>query len=70
MQMAYCGRLGENSRDLVGYLQAVPGMPPLPRGANPATWMLVVTGGCEAATSTVAAAAADFPALYQVRPSA
>lgn len=38
MQMTYCGRMGEESCDLIAYLQAVPGVTPIKPGANPATW--------------------------------
>ncbi len=37
-QMTYCGRLGQESSELIAYLQAVPGVPPIQPGANPATW--------------------------------
>ena len=38
VQMTYCGRLGEESSELITYLQAVPGVTPIQPGANPATW--------------------------------
>ena len=38
VQMTYCGRLGEESSELIAYLQAVPGVAPIQPGANPATW--------------------------------
>ncbi len=37
-QMTYCGRLGQESSELIAYLQAVQGVPPIQPGANPATW--------------------------------
>lgn len=37
-QMTYCGRMGEESCELIAYLQAVPGVTPIKPGANPATW--------------------------------
>ena len=60
--MTYCGRLGEESCDLIAYLQAVPGVTPISPGANPATWMLEVS-----VAGTVTAAPADFPEVYKVR---
>lgn len=37
------GHLGERSRDLIAYYEAVPGVQRAPEGLNPATWMLEVT---------------------------
>ncbi len=64
--MTYCGRLGVESSELIAYLTAVPGVTPIAPGANPATWMLEVTGGAMA--TTVSSADADFPELYKVCP--
>jgi hypothetical protein len=41
----YYGSLGEHASHLVDYLGSCPNVAPLPQGANPATWMLEVTGG-------------------------
>lgn len=60
----YCGELGEHSSSLVAYLSAVEGTQPLPAGANPATWMLQVTGGSMAAGGDAAASAERFAAAY------
>ncbi|CAL8462536.1 g2069 [Coccomyxa elongata] len=39
----YVGHLGVHSVDLVRYFQTIPGVPPLGKGINPATWMLEVS---------------------------
>ena len=39
----YAGRTGRDSAELVSYFEAVPGVPALQPGMNPATWMLEVT---------------------------
>ncbi|CAH0480449.1 unnamed protein product [Peronospora belbahrii] len=43
-ETVFVGDLGEKSCKLVEYLEAIPGTPPLPKGYNPATWMLEVIG--------------------------
>ncbi|OWY98980.1 ABC transporter, partial [Phytophthora megakarya] len=43
-ESVFVGELGEKSRNLVNYLEAIPGTPLLPEGQNPATWMLEVIG--------------------------
>ncbi|KAL0029477.1 hypothetical protein WJX77_010449 [Trebouxia sp. C0004] len=42
-QTIYAGHLGKNSKDLINYYEAIPGVQPIPDGLNPATWMLEVT---------------------------
>ncbi|KAL2643201.1 hypothetical protein R1flu_010788 [Riccia fluitans] len=42
-QVSYAGPLGSESRDLVRYFQAIPGIEPISEGYNPATWMLEIT---------------------------
>jgi hypothetical protein len=39
----YAGPLGKQSRDLVAYFQAIPGVPAIKGAINPATWMLEVS---------------------------
>ena len=39
----YAGPTGRDSAELVSYFEAVPGVPALQPGMNPATWMLEVT---------------------------
>ncbi len=46
--MTYCGRLGEESSELIAYLQAVPGVAPIHPGANPATWCAALRLTCSA----------------------
>ncbi|XP_071718388.1 ABC transporter G family member 29-like [Rutidosis leptorrhynchoides] len=42
-EVIYSGPLGLNSEKLVDYLEAIPGVPRILDGQNPATWMLEVT---------------------------
>lgn len=42
-QIIYSGPLGRNSHKVVEYFEAVPGIPKIKEGCNPATWMLDVT---------------------------
>ena len=65
MQLIYFGSLGQESCDLIRYLEAVPGVPRIQPGENPATWMLEVTGGASI-TGSSKAAAQDFAELYKV----
>ena len=57
----YFGPIGARSAALVAHLTSLPGTPPLPRGFNPASWMLDVlagtdsSGGAEAVTSRAGA---------------
>ncbi|XP_020113539.1 ABC transporter G family member 51 [Ananas comosus] len=47
-RVIYGGLLGVNSQNLIDYFQAIPGVPAIPDGYNPATWMLEVsTQACE-----------------------
>lgn len=39
----YAGPLGKDSSDLVAYFSAIPNVPPIATGINPATWMLEVS---------------------------
>ena len=39
----YAGPTGHDSAQLLSYFEAVPGVPPLQPGMNPATWMLEIT---------------------------
>jgi ABC-type multidrug transport system ATPase subunit/ABC-type multidrug transport system permease subunit len=43
-RMVYFGELGEQSRELINYFQAAPGVKPIEPGYNPATWMLECIG--------------------------
>jgi len=51
----YFGPLGKNGSSLVNYLEGCDGVRPLPRGTNPADWMLEVVGEAgKAASGTTA----------------
>ena len=55
----YFGPLGNESTHLVDYFEAIPGVPRLQAGINPATWMLECsTPGAEEAIG------ADFAQVY------
>ena len=56
----YHGHLGKRSHRLIEYFKAVPGMPDLQEGLNPATWMLQVsTPGMESTLGV------DFAEIYR-----
>ena len=56
----YHGNLGERSHRLIEYFKAVPGVPDLQEGLNPATWMLQVsTPGMESTLGV------NFAEIYQ-----
>lgn len=42
-QVIYGGKLGEKSQTMIDYFQRIPGIPPIPNGYNPATWMLEIS---------------------------
>ncbi|KAI8569212.1 hypothetical protein RHMOL_Rhmol02G0261700 [Rhododendron molle] len=42
-QVIYTGPLGRQSRELIEYFEAVPGVPKIKDGYNPATWMLEIS---------------------------
>ncbi|KAM7522495.1 hypothetical protein LguiA_012397 [Lonicera macranthoides] len=42
-QVTYAGPLGRHSHKLVEYFEAIPGVPKIKEGYNPATWMLEVS---------------------------
>ncbi|CAI7919221.1 unnamed protein product [Closterium sp. NIES-54] len=42
-EVIYMGPLGVDSRLMIDYFQAIPGVPPIPAGYNPATWMLDIS---------------------------
>lgn len=62
-QVIYAGPLGRHSRHLVEYFQAVPGVPKIKDGFNPATWMLDVTS-----PSSELRLGVDFAQLYNDSP--
>ncbi|KAF5747819.1 pleiotropic drug resistance protein 2-like [Tripterygium wilfordii] len=58
-QVIYAGPLGRRSHKLVEYFEAVPGVPKIKEGYNPATWMLDVT-----ATSVEGQLNVDFAEIF------
>ncbi|CAN6438730.1 unnamed protein product [Victoria cruziana] len=58
-QVIYAGSLGHHSHKLVKYFEAIPGVPSITDGYNPATWMLDVT-----ATSVESQLGVDFAEFY------
>ncbi|XP_010273227.1 PREDICTED: ABC transporter G family member 39-like [Nelumbo nucifera] len=42
-QVIYAGPLGKQSQELINYFEEIDGVPKIPPGYNPATWMLEVT---------------------------
>ncbi|KAF8009455.1 hypothetical protein BT93_J0445 [Corymbia citriodora subsp. variegata] len=58
-QVIYAGPLGERSYKLVEYFEAVPDVPKIKEGYNPATWMLDVS-----ATSVETQLDVDFAEIY------
>ncbi|XP_059626494.1 ABC transporter G family member 31-like [Cornus florida] len=42
-QIIYGGKLGEKSQTLINYFQGINGIPPIPGGYNPATWMIEIS---------------------------
>jgi ABC-type multidrug transport system ATPase subunit len=64
-EVVYFGELGEHSKILVDYMEAVPGTKPCPTGYNPATWMLEVIGAGTGAGGDEAKKQVDFAAVYR-----
>ncbi|GFZ20341.1 pleiotropic drug resistance 6 [Actinidia rufa] len=58
-QVIYAGPLGRQSHKLVEYFEAIPGVPKIKEGINPATWMLDVS-----ATAVEAQLDVDFAEIY------
>ncbi|GFY93424.1 pleiotropic drug resistance 6 [Actinidia rufa] len=58
-QVIYAGTLGRQSHNLIEYFEAVPGVPKIKEGYNPATWMLEVS-----APSIEAQLNVDFTEIY------
>ncbi|CAO2839377.1 unnamed protein product [Amaranthus hypochondriacus] len=42
-QVIYAGPLGQHSQELIEYFEAIPGVPRIKDGYNPATWMLEIS---------------------------
>jgi ABC-type multidrug transport system ATPase subunit/ABC-type multidrug transport system permease subunit len=45
--MVYCGPVGQRGKNVVKYLESIPGTPKHPRRMNPASWMLDVLAGTD-----------------------
>ncbi|WVZ66097.1 hypothetical protein U9M48_015371 [Paspalum notatum var. saurae] len=58
-RVIYAGQLGVQSRILVEYFEAIPGVPKITEGYNPATWMLEVSSPLAEARMNV-----DFAEIY------
>jgi len=58
-QVIYAGPLGRHSHKLVEYFEAIPGVPTIKEGYNPATWMLDVTS-----TAVEGQLDVDFAEIY------
>lgn len=62
-QVIYAGPLGRHSHKLIEYYEAIPGVPKIRDGYNPATWMLEVTAPPVESQLNV-----DFAVLYANSP--
>ncbi|KAK4279543.1 hypothetical protein QN277_011310 [Acacia crassicarpa] len=58
-QVIYTGPLGRNSQNLIDYFEAIPSVPKIKDGINPATWMLEITS-----TEAESQLGVDFAELY------
>ncbi|XP_024019277.1 pleiotropic drug resistance protein 2 [Morus notabilis] len=58
-QVIYAGELGRHSDKLVEYFEAIPGVPKIKEGYNPATWMLEVSS-----TAVESQLNVDFAEIY------
>ncbi|KAK9939889.1 hypothetical protein M0R45_016569 [Rubus argutus] len=58
-QVIYAGPLGRQSHKLVEYFEAIPGVPKIKEGYNPATWMLEVSSAAVEAQNNI-----DFAEIY------
>ncbi|KAJ7981129.1 Pleiotropic drug resistance ABC transporter [Quillaja saponaria] len=58
-QVTYAGPLGQHSHLLVEYFEAIPGVPKINKGYNPATWMLEISSSAAEAQLDI-----DFAEVY------
>ncbi|KAI9124611.1 hypothetical protein K1719_004533 [Acacia pycnantha] len=58
-RVIYGGPLGRNSQNLIDYFEAIPSVPKIKDGINPATWMLEITS-----TEVESQLGVDFAELY------
>lgn len=59
-RVIYAGSLGHHSRNLVEYFEAIPGVPKIKEGYNPATWMLEISS-----VEAEAHLGVDFAEIYK-----
>ncbi|KAL2317497.1 hypothetical protein Fmac_031373 [Flemingia macrophylla] len=59
-RVIYGGKLGAQSQIMINYFQGINGIPPIPQGYNPATWVLEVT-----TPATEERIGADFAEIYK-----
>ncbi|KAH8952003.1 hypothetical protein BDL97_09G061300 [Sphagnum fallax] len=59
-QVIYMGPLGHHSHNLIEYFEAIPGVPSIKEGYNPATWMLDVTSNMVEQQLSI-----DFAEIYR-----
>ncbi|KAE8980498.1 ABC transporter G family member 29 [Phytophthora rubi] len=64
-ETVFYGDLGVDCRNLIDYFENIPGVSPLPKGYNPATWMLECIG---AGVSNSAADSMDFVSYFKNSP--
>ncbi|EGZ11558.1 pleiotropic drug resistance protein ABC superfamily [Phytophthora sojae] len=69
-RMVFFGELGEDSKNLISYFEAFPGVNPIKPGYNPATWMLECigagVGGGKAAANADPSQPTDFADRFLV----
>ncbi|KAG1698458.1 hypothetical protein DVH05_015000 [Phytophthora capsici] len=69
-RMVFFGQLGEDSKNLINYFEAFPGVNPIKPGYNPATWMLECigagVGGGKAAAGADPSQPLDFADRFEV----
>ncbi|CAI5734113.1 unnamed protein product [Hyaloperonospora brassicae] len=61
----FAGELGAHAHKLVEYFEAIPGVSPLPKTANPATWVLDCIGAGVVRNTPVASAEIDFVQWFE-----
>ncbi|ETI41654.1 hypothetical protein F443_13128, partial [Phytophthora nicotianae P1569] len=64
-ETVFFGDLGKNCRNLIDYFENIPGVVPLPKGYNPATWMLECIG---AGVGNTAGNQTDFVEYFKNSP--
>ncbi len=62
--MTYFGSIGNESCDVIAYLESQPGVNAITPGFNPASWMLEVTGSAASTVFSSAGDSVNFPDIY------